>query len=477
MKSPREIFESFEATAASRNRPVCLEGEGPALCCVDLLVRIRRTGDRFKAAGVGPGDRIHLKGLSGLPLLEGLLEVWACDAVALPADATLASAEIERIREDFLPRFTLGPGSQGTLPLERTRESAGSDPLPPGTSVIKLTSGSTGRARGIAVGAAHLEADGWRIIRGMGIGPDDVNIAAIPLAHSYGLGNLVMPLVLQGSPLRFVDAGLAEPLRHALSMKERCVFPGVPALFEMLARDSGAAFTPRGLKLCLSAGAPLRRGTAAAFKWRYGLPVRALYGASECGGITFDASPEGNAAELEDGCVGTALPGVELRLEGEEERVAVRSAAVAHGYLQQAGSTGDGEFAQGWFRTGDTGRLDSGGRLTLAGRIGSLVNVAGRKVNPREVEQVLMTLPGVGDAVVVGMPDAARGEVLVACLVVRSEVTREGVMAHLRRDLAGYKLPKRILFLGEIPRNQRGKIDRGEILRIVESADRPDLSR
>src|SRR5262245_26404240 len=225
-----------------------------------------------------------------------------------------------------------------------------------------------------------------------------------------------MPLVLQGSPLLILRDLLPATLSSVLSLEEPCVFPGVPALFEMLSRLPEQAMTPRGLRLCISAGAPLRPDTAVAFRSRFGLPVRSFYGASECGGITFDASQDGRVAEAGNGSVGLPLPGVEVRLSEEEGRVSVRSSAVAFGYLSGVEASGNGEFSEGWFRTGDTGRFDAHGRLVLTGRLGALVNVAGRKVNPREVETALLAVPGVGDAVVLGVPDAARGEALVACL-------------------------------------------------------------
>ncbi|HEU5180014.1 MAG TPA: fatty acid--CoA ligase family protein, partial [Candidatus Polarisedimenticolia bacterium] len=298
------------------------------------------------------------------------------------------------------------------------------------------------------------------------------------MSHSYGLGNLIMPLVLQGTALRLVEDPLPDPLRQALGGADSLVFPGVPALFDMLSvlPESDARFA--GLRLCISAGAPLRAATAAAFRRRFHLPVRTFYGASESGGIAYDASEAGLAAEQEEGCVGTPLPGVEIRLEGEEARIAVKSAAVASGYLEEGtGRPDEGVFRAGKFLTGDTGRLDPRGRLTLTGRIGALVNVAGRKVNPLEVEALLRRLPGVGDVAVLGVPDEARGESLVACLVAQPEVTRETIMRRLRQDLTAYKLPRRIVFLEAIPRTERGKIDRAALLRRAGDPGASDLRR
>jgi acyl-CoA synthetase (AMP-forming)/AMP-acid ligase II len=152
----------------------------------------------------------------------------------------------------------------------------------------------------------------------------------------------------------------------------------------------------------------------------------------------------------------------------------VKSRAAAFGYLSGGETSGDGEFAEGWFRTGDTGRFDAQGRLVLTGRVGALVNVAGRKVNPREVETALLSLPGVEDAAVLGVPDEARGEALMACLVTQGELSREMVMRYLRCELAGYKLPRRLVLLESIPRNERGKLDRGALLRAALGSGSPE---
>jgi long-chain acyl-CoA synthetase len=256
-----------------------------------------------------------------------------------------------------------------------------------------------------------------------------------------------------------VPAALPELLAEALSIEEPAIFPGVPYLFEMLARPDGPSFVRRGLRTCLSAGAPLRCRTAAAFRERFGVPIRSFYGTSETGGITYDASLEGDGAARDEGCVGTPLPGVEVMLEGEESRVVVRGANVAAGYIGPVEEEAGGGFGEGLFRTGDTGRFDGQGRLHLTGRISGLVNVSGRKVNPREIERTLVSVDGVGDAAVLSVSDESRGESLVACIVAENGVTREQVMAHLRASLAPYKIPRRLVFLAELPRNARGKLD------------------
>ena len=476
MSSPRDLAERMES-AVHPSGCVLQEVGGGALTGNELVELSGRAARELRSAGVRAGDLVLARGLRGRALFLGLLGTWSCDAAAVAVEAPLAPAELEAMVRDLRAAFLLERDAAGRLSCTKCAPRGGR--LPAGTAMVKLTSGSTGTSRGIAVGAAHLLADGRQVIAGMGIRPEDVNVAAIPMAHSYGLGNLIMPLILQGTALRLVEDPLPEPLRRALSGGESLVFPGVPALFDMLALlPEGREARFPGLRLCLSAGAPLRAATAASFRRRFGLPVRTFYGASESGGIAYDASEAGLAAEQEEGCVGTPLPGVEIRLEGEEGRIAVKSAAVASGYLEDGtGRPGGGEFRGGEFLTGDTGRIDAQGRLVLTGRIGALVNVAGRKVNPLEVEALLRRLPGVADAAVLGVPDEARGESLVACLVARPEVTRETIMSRLRQDLTAYKLPRRIVFLEAIPRTERGKIDRAALLRRAGDPGASDLRR
>jgi len=490
---PNHLFEMFEAHArAAPQRTLIRSVDGGfTLNAAALAERVHGVARALKDDGVMPGDLVLIAGLSGAGFAVAQLAVWARDAASVAADAQLAGAELADLSRCFDPCAVIGPGGailepRVTTPASGARRSSDGHGRPADTALVKLTSGSTGRPRGIAVTAAQLLADARHIATGMDITPDDVCIAAIALSHSYGMANILMQMVAQGSPMLIVPAPLPDMLAEALSIDEPSIFAGVPYLFELLARENGPAVRRRGLRTCLSAAAPLRPGTAAAFHEKIGLPVRAFYGTSETGGITYDASAAGDAAATADGCVGAPLPGVSLTLEGEERRVVVAGGAVASGYVghldhlghvDEPGQADDAAFAGGVFRTGDTGRLDESGRLHLTGRISALVNVSGRKVNPREIERALLCLHGVGDAAVMGVSDGVRGESLVAFLTHAADgsgLTREKVIAHLRDGLAPYKIPRRVIFLQELPRGPRGKLDHETLRRLareeVESA-------
>jgi long-chain acyl-CoA synthetase len=240
-------------------------------------------------------------------------------------------------------------------------------------------------------------------------------------------------------------------------------------MFEHFASHLPPGAWPRGLDRLISAGARLKRSTSQCFEGSFGVKIHSFYGTSETGGIAYDDS----TASVEEGCVGRAMPGVTITLLAEEGappgggRVHVAGSAVSAGY---AGEPDRNEgFTAGGFLTGDFGRFEAGGNLMLAGRVSAFINVAGRKVQPDEVEAVLRQMPGVADARVVGVSDPARGERIVACLVVQG---RTPGLLEVRRfcaaRLAPYKIPRTVVYLERMPLTERGKTDRRRLESIVE---------
>jgi acyl-CoA synthetase (AMP-forming)/AMP-acid ligase II len=329
----------------------------------------------------------------------------------------------------------------------------------PGLAVLKLTSGSTGLPRAARTTEDQLIADGEQIIAAMSIGPDDTQLAVIPLAHSYGLSVLAMPLLLQGTPIVLRDSFIPQQLPVDARRFGARRLPGVPFMFEYLLEHPPVSGWPPSLTQLVSAGAPLSVETVRQFRDRFGPKVHSFYGTTETGGITFDDSEE-----IGESTVGRPLPGVSLTLEPITDlpdaggRVHVRSAAVSDGYVGAAA----GDFTNGGFLTGDYGRIDDG-RLTLLGRVSSFINVAGRKVQPEEVEAVLRSMPGVADVRVLGAADARRGQQVVACLVLAPSSpapTPLGIRQYCSKRLAAYKVPRRVVFFDAFPLTSRGKTDR-----------------
>jgi len=456
---------------------------GATLDGAQLLEAVDSQAAALRRLGVGAGDRVLLHYPNGAALPVAVLACWEAGACCVLARGEAPAAELEHLADLLSPAAVLGfrppagdSRAAGALPIWRpARRRAGSARPVPGEAVIKLTSGTLGEPRGIVVTAGQLLAGARQIIETMQIGPLDVNIAAISMTHSYGFDNLLMPLAVQGSPLAVVRSPLPAHLAAALGLSEACVFPGVPYLFDLMCRSS-IPWRPAGLRLCISAGAPLPAAVARAFHRLYGLSVHNFYGTTETGGIAFERRPHPG---LPEGSVGQPLPGVRVEVEplqgGDLEeaagRIVVRSAAVAHSCVPSdaaGGGPGGGRFA-----TGDLGCLDADGRLRLVGRLGLLVNVGGHKVNPAEVERALRALPPVREAVVLAVADRRRGQALAACVESEPGVSRESILESLAGLLPRYKLPRRLLLVRDLPRTERGKPDRARIQDLLGISNPP----
>lgn len=204
------------------------------------------------------------------------------------------------------------------------------------------------------------------------------------------------------------------------------------------------------------------------FTRTFGAKIHSFYGTSETGGISFDDSSDNDEAAT----VGRPLPGVTITLRPEEGapieggRVHVAGTAVSSGYAGQASA--DEGFVDDGFLTGDFGRFDARERLVLTGRASSFINVAGKKLQPEEVEQVLRSMPGVEDVRVLGVADAVRGQQVVACMVMHGHgLTAPDVRQFCGARLAAHKIPRTIVWLDRIPLTERGKTDRAKLDALV----------
>lgn len=345
--------------------------------------------------------------------------------------------------------------------------------LPARTALLKLTSGSTGTPRAVAVGPRELATDSANIMHTMQVRPDDVTLAAIPMSHSYGIGSCLVPLLLTGTPQAFPASNLPPALAETLVRARVAHFPAVPAHIRALASLDDHLPPLPDLRVCLTAGALLMPSDAQAFEALTGHRVNVFYGSSECGGITYDTSPPATRAP---GQVGRPLRAVRVEVvdealqpvpPGQEGRVMVRSGVVARGTVpahDRGGLIGGGRFL-----AGDFGVFGQDGRLTLTGRVADQLNVAGKKVHPDEVRRTLEAIPGVRAAVVTGLPDAHRGQLVAAVVEVdrAAGLTVPAILAACRRMLAPHKLPRRLVLVDELPTSERGKVRRDAILALL----------
>jgi long-chain acyl-CoA synthetase len=324
--------------------------------------------------------------------------------------------------------------------------------------VLKLTSGSTDVPKAAIAHVQHLVNDGTHIIEAMGIGPDDVNLACIPLSHSYAIGNIVMPLLLQGTAVALRQSFNPSQFASDVESSGATVFPGVPFMFERL-RVLGVEQLPSRLRLLVTAGARIDPSTVRWFQERHGRKVHSFYGSSETGGISFDDSEDlGDPLH-----VGRPMPETRVEIRDADAtgtgRIFVTGTAVASGYAHEDPGGLDSGFADGGFMTGDLGYRDPQGRLVLTGRVSLLVNVAGRKVDPAEVERMLVHLPEVIDAHVIGASCDRRGQQLVAFVISKAALTPVAMRQRCAKVLSPHKIPRRFIFLDQFPIDSRGKMD------------------
>jgi long-chain acyl-CoA synthetase len=305
--------------------------------------------------------------------------------------------------------------------------------------LFKLTSGSTGQPRPLAFTDAQMLADGRQVTRTMGIGPSDVNFALIPFGHSYGLGNLVFPLI---------DRGIAavcgsSPLPHAIAAEvarhRPTVFPTVPAVLRALAESEIPTRALRSLRTVISAGSFLAPEVAQAFRNRFKRTPHNFYGASETGGIAYDRRGD---VTLSGRAVGRPLRGVRLSIT-KTQRIEVTSAAVS-------------ARADRTVLLADRGEINARGELVLIGRAGQFVKLGGRRIGFAEVERALRQISGVAQAFVTALE--GRAEPVLAAAVV-SELEPTVIRTRLGHMLPAWKVPRRILRVAEFPLTPRGKPD------------------
>ena len=324
-------------------------------------------------------------------------------------------------------------------------------------SLLKLTSGTTATPRAIRFRSEQLLADCTQICETMGITGRDLNFAVIPLSHSYGFSNLVTPLLARGVPMVLSRDRMPRAVLDDLARTNATVFPGMPVFYQAFSEMTDVPAFPQ-LRLCISAGAPLPLEVARKFREKFQQPIHSFYGSSECGGICYDRE----ARLLEQGFVGQPMHAVDLELlepGAPESRLRVQSAAAGDGYFPEPDEE---KLGRGWFVPDDLLSV-SGDGFRIVGRISDVINVAGKKVSPAEVEAELLLVPGVRAAVVFGRGSILRNEEVAACVVADERVRESDLLEHCRARLSGWQVPKRIFLVEEIPANERGKVNRREL--------------
>jgi acyl-coenzyme A synthetase/AMP-(fatty) acid ligase len=431
MSGPGELWTRWQRTArrAPAKIVVIEAASGREWSAEELSARALALGPRLE--DFRAGQRIAFQVPNGPEWLALFLAIQSRGLAAMPLDGGLPQEGCLELAGRLKAAAVFAGDTWHVLDRAAARTRA---------ACVKVTSGSGAAPKAIACRAEHLLADGRHVASTMGIRPGDRNLAAIPLGHSYGLGNLVMPLVLQGTALVTAAGYLPRQLVDWIGRYRVTIFPGVPALFRVLAALPAGCATA-GLRTVISAGAMLPSETARSFYERFGVKIHNFYGSSETGGISYDRT---GAASLAGRSVGKPLRGVQVTVRGG--RIIVAGGAVA--------------VSGGSWRLPDRGEWNREGELVLLGRGGPGANIGGRKVHPLEIERALRGLAGVSDVHVWLEHDGGR-DLLAAA--VETKLARAKIEHALAEKLPAWKIPKRWVIAAELPRTARGKLDVGRV--------------
>jgi long-chain acyl-CoA synthetase len=417
-------------------------------------------------AGVQPGHAVGAMLPNGVELVAALFGVWRAGAVYVPMNPRLTDDEVARVLQSVEPA--------AVVTTDGVSARAAAADLGDGVALVSFTSGTTGRPKPVLLthtGVVTLLDNVLAKLRGGGTTstPDRApmpNLVPLSLSLWAGIYNVLFAL-RAGAPVVLMDG--FDPVELAELVKRFGIRSTVlpPAAMTSLVDDARVTDL-EPLRFVRSITAPLSPLQARRFRDRFGISVLNSYGQTEIGGEIVGWSAADSRAHGEDklGSVGRPHTGVEVRIaepagDGSGE-LQVRTPALSAGYADGT-DLSDRLTGDGWFRTGDIARIDADGFVWIEGRVSDMINRGGLKVYPAEVEEVLLTSPLVGDAAVVGVPDARLGEVPVAFVVPSAAASgvapiSDGLSDYCRGHLAPYKVPVRFEVVDALPRNEVGKV-------------------
>ncbi len=460
------------------------------LSFAELLSGVSRYANALAALGVEPGDRVTVqveKSIAGVLLY---LAVMKAGGVYQPLNTAYTDAELDYFLGDAAPKLIVcdparqkamrelgnrhgifavvnldaaGEGSLAAMAAQMDDRHDTVERKADDLAGLLYTSGTTGRSKGAMITHGNLASNAATLVKLWQITSHDVLLHALPVFHVHGLYVALNTAFLSGAEMIWFDRFDAASLIAA--MPQATLMMGVPTFYtRLLAAEDFTAETARGMRLFISGSAPLLAETHETFRTRTGHAILERYGMTETGMITSNPY-EG---ERVPGSVGFALPGVSVRITGDQPGVIeVKGPNVFKGYWRMPEKTQEDFTADGYFITGDVGTIDSQGRVSIVGRAKDLIISGGFNVYPKEVEDVLDRMEGIGESAVVGVPHPDFGEGVIAVITVRGRIPHEqDVISSLSERLAKFKVPKRIFVVDELPRNAMGKVQKAELRRL-----------
>ncbi|MCW1428210.1 AMP-binding protein [Novosphingobium sp. JCM 18896] len=492
MTDNANIFAHFLAVAEQAgDKPFLVENGATVLTFADLDARTGRLAARLQALGGKTGERIVVQvdkspenvllylaaerlGMVYVPLntayTAGELAYFLGDAE--PAVVVCRPADEAAVRDLMTTGtlVTLGTDGQGSL-LDDLPDTVAPVAARTATDLaaILYTSGTTGRSKGAMLTHANLLSNALTLKDLWGWQADDVLIHILPIYHVHGLFVALHGALLAGATVLF-HRGF-DPAAVVADIARGSVLMGVPTHYTRL--TAAPELTPAsagGMRLFLSGSAPLLAEAHQRFEEKTGQRILERYGMTETGMITSNPYRGG---ERVAGTVGYPLPGVEVRLRGDDGDLVnegpgvleVRGPNVFAGYWRMPEKTAQEIREDGFFITGDVATQEADGRVTLVGRAKDLIIAGGLNIYPKEIEEAIDALPGVDESAVIGVPHADMGEGVVAVVVPQkgASVTEDEVRAALEGQLARFKQPRRVIVVEALPRNAMGKVQKAAL--------------
>ena len=492
------LADLFVGPAALASRPALLF-EDSTYNYADLEALSNNVAHALVRQGVKPSDVVSQVVGSRPEQIINLFGILKCGATYAPLNPLLTERELAGqladcrpsivIAEDGtvlrkvelavegLPGCRVWPVAAFSTHVRQMPQSPLRRPINPGElAVLCYTAGTTGRSKGVQLSHRNILTNARQVLDRTRVEPDDRLLVMMPTFHVNGFCNQVVLPFLAKASIAMCPRFVLDDVWPSVARYRPTYFTAVPTMLNRLLEGPepppGVDLT--SLRFIRTGAAPLPVEVQRRFEARFGLPVIASYGLSEATCTITMNPPTREGRKL--GSVGTALDGLEVKVfgpDGTEQpigqvgEVVVRGATLMLGYLGLPKATVDA-IPDGWLRTGDLGYLDRDGYLFLTDRKNDVINRGGENISAREVEEVLYEHPLVVDAAVVGAPDAAYGELVVAFVVLRSGAPSpasviEELIAHCREQLARFKVPTRIETLEELPKNTVGKVAKQEL--------------
>jgi long-chain acyl-CoA synthetase len=449
----------LDAVARGRGDAAAILCDDGALSWRELELRAGGVARRLSRQGVRGGDTVALQLPNGWGFVAALWGALKLGATVSPINPLLSAEERRKVLGHLEPALVV----EEVREEEAVWDSAGAT----GPALVLYTSGSTGEPKGAVLSHAALRAanESWAgpVMR---LVPGDIVLAALPLAHSFGLNGALLAPLLAGATVTVLERFTPEAALRAISRRRVTVLPAVATMFQRILEAPGLSRDDlASLRLALSGAAPCPWELARQWKERTGVRILRGYGMTELfRPISYLAD---DPRDLPDS-IGRAVPGVEVRIMSEERRALgaeeigelwIRTPAALDGYLRAPEET-EAVIEDGWFRTGDLATISADDFVAIVGRRKELILRGGYSVVPGEVEAALLAHPAVAEAAVVGVAHGELGEEIAAFVALRPgmRATGEELVAFCRDRLASFKYPRQVSIVADLPKSATGKI-------------------